>query len=322
MHYGSFSFGEIKPSRLVFGTIPLNEDNLEAGFELLDAAWETGYTAFDTAALYGGGSSERVLGKWMEARGNRNAIFVIGKGAHHNADRRRVTPHDITTDLFDSLARQRHDHIDLHFLHRDDPECDVGPIVDILNEHHASGRVHAFGGSNWSTRRIADANEYAHKNGLIPFTASSPNLSLAVQAQPPWEGCLSLAGPAGSADRSWYRQQKMPLFCWSSLAGGFFSGKLTQDNAETMREEFSVSFTDSYYTAENFERLERVQWLSTEKQLSVAQIALAWVLHQDLDIYALVSPRNATECQANAAVFDIELSKEEIGWLNLERDEL
>ena len=85
MHYGSFSFGEIKPSRLVFGTIPLNEDNLEAGFELLDAAWETGYTAFDTAALYGGGSSERVLGKWMEARGNRNAIFVIGKGAHHNA---------------------------------------------------------------------------------------------------------------------------------------------------------------------------------------------------------------------------------------------
>ena len=322
MHYGSFSFSEVSPSRLVFGTIPLHEDNLEASFELLDAAWETGYTAFDTAALYGGGSSERVLGKWMEARGNRNAIFVIGKGAHHNADRRRVTPHDITTDLFDSLARQRHDYIDLHFLHRDDPECDVGPIVEILNEHHASGRVHAFGGSNWSARRIFDANEYAHKNGLIPFTASSPNLSLAVQAQPPWEGCLSLAGPAGTADRAWYRQQKMPLFCWSSLAGGFFSGKLTQDNAEAMREEFPPSFTDSYYTAENFERLKRVQWLSTEKQLSVAPIALAWVLHQDLDIYALVSPRNATECQANTAVFDIELSKEEIGWLNLERDEL
>ena len=87
-----------------------------------------------------------------------------------------------------------------------------------------------------------------------------------------------------------------------------------------MREEFPLSFTDSYYTAENFARLKRVQWLSTEKQLSVAQIALAWVLHQDLDIYALVSPRSATECQANAAVFDIELSEEEIGWLNLEHD--
>ena len=55
--------------------------------------------------------------------------------------------------------------------------------------------------------------------------------------------------------------------------------------------------------------------------LSVPQVALAWVLHQDLDIYALNSPRTAEECQINAAVFDIELTAEEIEWLNLERAE-
>ena len=236
MQYSDLPFARVRPSRLVFGTVSLNEEELEAGFDLLDAAFEAGYNAFDTAALYGGGTCERVLGRWMEARGNRDEVFVIGKGAHHNPDRRRVTPFDITADLFDSLARQRHGRIDLHLLHRDDPDCDVGPIVEILNEHLDAGRIRAFGGSNWTARRIAEANEYAQKHGLVPFAASSPNLSLAVQAQPPWAECLSLSGPDGAADRDWYRRQGMPLFTWSSLAGGFFSGRLTRQNREEMGE--------------------------------------------------------------------------------------
>ena len=321
MRYGDLPFAPVRPSRLVFGTIPLKEKELEAGFDLLDAAFEAGYNAFDTAALYGGGTCERVLGRWMEARGNRDRVFVIGKGAHHNADRRRVTPVDITADLFDSLARQRHGHIDLHLLHRDDPDCDVGPIVEILNEHHAAGRIRAFGGSNWTAPRIAEANEYAEKHGLVPFAASSPNLSLAVQAQPPWADCLSLSGPDGAADRGWYRREGMPLFTWSSLAGGFFSGRLKRQNREKMGAELGRWFTDCYFTEENFERLDRARELAADKGVSVPQIALAWVLHQNLDIYALVAPRNARECRENAAVFDIELTAAELEWLDLQRDQ-
>ena len=322
MLYGDLPFARVRPSRLVFGTVSLNEEELEAGFDLLDAAFEAGYNAFDTAALYGGGTCERVLGRWMEARGNRDEVFVIGKGAHHNADRRRVTSFDITADLFDSLARQRHGRIDLHLLHRDDPDCDVGPIVEILNEHLDAGRIGAFGGSNWTARRIAEANEYAEKHGLVPFAASSPNLSLAVQAQPPWAECLSLSGPDGVADRDWYRRQGMPLFTWSSLAGGFFSGRLTRQNREEMGEGVRrVVHRLLLHRKDNFERLDRAGELAAEKGVSVPQVALAWVLHQDLDIYALVAPRNARECEENAAVFDIELTGAEFEWLDLRREQ-
>ena len=321
MRYGDLPFAPVRPSRLVFGTIPLNEKELEAGFELLDAAFEAGYNAFDTAALYGGGTCERVLGRWMEARGNRDRVFVIGKGAHHNADRRRVTPFDITADLFDSLARQRHGHIDLHLLHRDDPDCDVGPIVEVLNEHLDDGRIRAFGGSNWTARRIAEANEYAGKHGLVPFAASSPNLSLAVQAQPPWAGCLSLSGPDGAADRDWYRRQGMPLFTWSSLAGGFFSGRLTRETGRRWVPSSAAGSPTATSPRDNFERLDRAGELAAEKGVSVPQIALSWVLHQDLDIYALVSPRNARECRENADVFDIELTGAELEWLGLRREQ-
>ena len=79
MEYGQPSWSDKKVSRIMQGTIMLNEKHLEANFELLDAAWETGINAFDTAALYGNGTCERVLGKWMEARGVRDRLLTAGE---------------------------------------------------------------------------------------------------------------------------------------------------------------------------------------------------------------------------------------------------
>ena len=307
-------------SRLVQGTIMLTEEEPEKGFELLDTAWEAGYSAFDTAALYGGGTCERVFGEWMEARGIREKVFVIGKSAHHNRDRRRVTPFDITADLYDSLARQRTDYSDMHLLHRDDADVDVGPIVDILNEHLDAGRIRAFGGSNWSPERIEEANEYADKHNLVPFTASSPNFSLADQSQAPWEGCLTISGPSRRAERAWYRRQNMPLFTWSSLANGFFSGRISRRNFESIRDDLGEMMLNTYCHEDNFRRLDRVEELASEKGCSVPQLALAWVLHQDLNVFALVGPLTPDECRANAQVFDIELTPEELEWLDLARE--
>ena len=159
-------------SRLVQGTIMLRSEELEPGLELLDAVYGLGCNSFDTAHVYGGGEGERVLGQWIESRGVRDEVVILTKGAHHNADRRRVTPFDIASDLHDSLARLRTDYVDLYLLHRDDPSVPVGPIVEALNEHLTAGRIRAFGGSNWSAERIRKANEYAKAHGLVPFSAS------------------------------------------------------------------------------------------------------------------------------------------------------
>ena len=148
-------------SRLVQGTMMVNSKQLEAGFAFLDAVLEQGCNTFDTAHVYGGGDNERSVGRWVHERGVRDQVVILGKGAHHNQDRQRVTPFDITSDLHDSLARFQFDYIDLYLLHRDDPSQPVGPIVEILNEHKRAGKIHAFGGSNWSVSRIQAANAYA-----------------------------------------------------------------------------------------------------------------------------------------------------------------
>ncbi|CAN5875957.1 hypothetical protein BH24DEI2_BH24DEI2_18400 [soil metagenome] len=178
MNYGSVAGIDKPVSRLVQGTVMVSED-AERGFDLLDEIYALGCTAFDTAHVYGEGDNERTVGRWLRDRGLREKIVLIGKGAHHNADRARVTPFDITADLHDSLARFKTEYIDLYLLHRDDPGVPVGPIIDTLNEHLAAGRIRAFGGSNWTHTRVAEANAYAERNALTPFAASSPNFSLA-----------------------------------------------------------------------------------------------------------------------------------------------
>ena len=320
MEYGNVT-GIDKPiSRLVQGSMMLNAEEMEAGFALLDAVHELGCTTFDLAHIYAGGQAERVFGKWMEARGNRDEIVVLTKGAHHNADRRRVTPFDITADLHDSLARLRTDCIDLYLLHRDDPSVPVGPIVEVLNEHHIAGRIRAFGGSNWTAERVQEAVAYAEAHGLTPFAASSPNFSLAEQVEEPWAECVSISGPQGAEARAWYETSQMPLFTWSSLAQGFFSGRLSRENLEDVREDFPESCIRSYCYAQNFQRLDRVQTLAEEKGLSVPQIALAYVMNLPLNIYALIGCRSRVEFDANLEALRLKLTPGELDWLDLRRE--
>jgi aryl-alcohol dehydrogenase-like predicted oxidoreductase len=321
MRYGEVG-GIGKPvSRLVQGTVMLSEADLDGSFALLDAVWEAGGTAFDTAHSYGAGEKERVLGRWLAERGVRDRAVILDKGAHPEAGRsRRVTPEDIAADLHESLERLRTDYIDLYVLHRDDPEVPVGPIVEALNEHHRAGRIRAFGGSNWAYERVREANEYAAARGLVPFAVSSPNFSLAEQVRPPWTGCLSVSGAQGEAARRWYREQGMPLFTWSSLAGGFFSGRFTRTNLATLTAPLDLVCIEAYCYEVNFRRLDRARELAEARGVTIPQVALSYVLHQPDDIFALVGCNNGAEFRENVAALELALTPRELAWLDL-RDE-
>jgi aryl-alcohol dehydrogenase-like predicted oxidoreductase len=315
MRYGHIP-GQDKPiARLVQGTVMLSSSRLEESFQLLDDVFAQGGTTFDAAHGYGQGDCERTLGRWIEERGIREQVVILTKGAHHNQDRRRVTPFDITADLHDSLARLRTDHVDLYVLHRDDPAVPVGPIVEILNEHHAAGRIGAFGGSNWSHTRIQAANDYAAAHGLLPFAISSPHFSLAIQVQEPWENCISLTGPGQAAARRYYQERQIPLFTWSSLAGGFFSGRFQRDNLDSFTTYLDKLCVQSYGYEENFQRLERAQQAAAQFGCSVPQVALAYVLNQPWDIYTLIGCANGREFADNAAALELPLTPSIRHWL-------
>lgn len=322
MRYGEIPGVGKRISRLVQGTMALHHrGDDEENFAILDASRAAGIDAFDTAQVYGAGRCDAILGRWMEARGNREEVVILAKGCHHNDARKRVTPFDMAADIHDSLARLRTGYIDLWMFHRDDPAVPVGPLVEAANEHLAAGRIRAYGGSNWSPARLQEANEYAAAHGLAGFAASSPNFSLAEQLESPWgDDCLTISGPAHEADRRWYAEHAMPVFAWSSLARGFLSGRLTRDNLEEQRGRIEEHVIRCYVSEDNWRRQERAAELAAAKGLSLPQIALAYVLSQPFESYALVASCTGEEARANAAAVECRLTPEEIAWLELRSD--
>lgn len=309
-------------SRLVQGTIPLTSEDKPGSLRLLDEVFEHGCRTFDTAFSYGDGDCETILGEWMSTRKVRDDVVVLGKCAHPiSSGTPRVTPEDITSDLHTSLKRQKSDYIDMFVLHRDNPEVPVGPIVEVLNEHYKAGKINVFGGSNWHASRVAEANEYAAEHGLQPYTISSPNYSLAVQQKAPWEGCLSVSGTAGEEERAWYVENRIPIFPWSSLAGGFFSGRFRRDNLDSFESYLDRLCVDSYCSEENFRRLDRVDEVGARYGLSVPQVAMAFIMSQPIDVFALVGCRTGDEYKMNSEVLGQKLNADELAYLDLKTDE-
>lgn len=322
MKYGSVPGIEKPVSRIAQGCMMLaTGDGQEKSNQILDAAVDAGINTFDLAWVYGGGDCERSFGNWLENR-DRESVVILDKGSHHNKDRKKVTPFDIEADLHDSLARLKTSYIDLWMFHRDDPDQPVGPLVETLNAYLDRGIIRAFGGSNWTKQRIEAANDYAEKHNLVGFAASSPNFSLAEQIDSPWgPDCVTISGPKSRDVRKWYAQSRMPVFTWSSLARGFFSGRISRRSFQQVADQFEEHVIRCYVSEDNWRRLDRVETIAQERGLSIPQVALAYVLHQPMNVFALVGARSPEEIAANQVALETELSGEEVEWLDLLRDE-
>lgn len=333
MRYGSIPHVDKPVSRLVFGTAMPKmfaafrsvygeaddfQQRLDAAFSLLDDMYAEDVNCFDCSDHYG----EEPLGEWLEARGLHDKVVILTKGAHHNRWRKRVTDFDILHDVHNSLAKLRTDHLDIYLLHRDDPTVPVGPIMDVLNRCYDEGKIGAFGVSNWTVERIIEANEYAAKRGLQPFTVSSPNFGLADQVCDLWGGgCVTISGPSNRENRRWYAENHIPIFAYSTMARGFFSGLVKSDAPEKAAEIMDAPGLKGYACPENFERLRRCEILAAEKGLTVPQIAMAWIFNQRaLDVYALVATSRRENMRTNVQASEIILSEDECRWLDLEID--
>lgn len=328
MNYKKIPYVKKEISPIVFGTatkalfdaIETDHPDIEArrqkAFKLMDDVYAAGINCFDCSDHYG----EEILGEWIELRGIREKTVIFSKCAHPNKWRDRVTDFDILYDVHNALVKLRTDYIDIYMLHRDNPEVPVSIIVDTMNRLYNEGKIGAFGGSNWTHERIEMANEYAAKHDLVPFTCSSPNFGLAEQVDNPWVGqCVTLSGPQNKEARKWYQDNNIAVFAYSALARGFFSGAFDSSNPEKAKEILDEAGIKGYYCESNIERLRRCEILAKEKNVTVAQIALAWIFNNPLDSFLLTSPVNQAQIDQNVASENIKLTTDEVLWLDLEK---
>ncbi len=295
--------GISKPASLVtlgFEFFP----NFAAASLTLDAFYEAGGNAFDTAYVYGGGKTESIFGDWHTSRKvPREEIVLIGKGAHSPL----CYPDTIAKQLDQSLNRLKTDYVDIYFMHRDNTDVPVGEFVDAMDAEVKAGRIRGiFGGSNWTRARFDEAIAYAEKNGKAAPSALSNNFSLAEMLDPIWAGCV-----AASDDdwKAWLNAKQLPNFAWSSQGRGFFTdraGRDKRDDEELVR---------VWYSDRNFGRRDRAIELAQKLGRNPIHIALAYVVAQPFPVIPLIGPRTVAELEDSLSALDIKLTPEQVKWL-------
>lgn len=274
-----------------------------SGAILLDAYFEAGGNLFDTGWVYGAGYTEKLLGQWLASRGTREDAVVIGKGAHSPL----CYPDVIGKQLAQTLERLQTDHVDVYFMHRDNPDVPVGEFVDAMDAEVRAGRIRGvFGGSNWTMARMDEAIAYAERTGKQKPGALSNNFALAEMLEPIWAGCIT-----SSTDewKAWLKARQMPNFSWSSQGRGFFTeraGRDRRDNEELVR---------VWYSEKNFQRRDRAIELARKLGKSPIHVALAYVLAQPFPSIPLIGPRTLNELDDSLVAFDIQLTPDQVAWL-------
>jgi aryl-alcohol dehydrogenase-like predicted oxidoreductase len=298
-------------STFALGTIAwgtsLRGDDLD---RLYDAFRAAGGNIFDSAHVYafwvpdGLGASERALGEIVRRRRDRRNVILATKGGHPNIDKgyprpdRYLAPEVIRRDIAESLERLGVDAIDLYFLHRDDPRVPAGEIIDLLNEHIDLGHLRAIGASNWTTARIAAANDYAAATGKRGFIASQVKFSLAA-ANPSTDPTVP---NFAATEQSWHAATRLPVCAYSSTAQGFFA---------TAGERGASAWSNPTTLA----RLRMAQQLARELDVTANQVALAYLLHQPFPVIPILGTTKLDHLTDALTASSIKLAAEQVARL-------
>jgi len=267
----------------------------EQGERVLRAALDAGVTLFDTAALYGFGANETLVGNVLGP--HRDEITLCSKGGMAGAKgddgvvRRAIDgrPETLRQNCEDSLRRLRTDVIDLYYLHRWDKRFPIEESVGVLSQLVAQGKVREIGLSEVSAATIRKAH------AVHPIAAVQNEYSL-------WTRTPEIAAHATC------RELGITLVAFSPLGRGFLPGTLhdvaTLD-AKDIRRAMPRFEPDNY--ARNLELLPPYRALADEAGCTPAQLALAWLLHQGDDVIPIPGTTSTEHLSENLAASDVRL---------------
>ncbi|MDE1178214.1 MAG: aldo/keto reductase [Edaphobacter sp.] len=260
---------DLSVSRIGLGCVTFGREiDEKTSFEIMDYATSQGINLFDTAGSYGGGESERIIGRWLRDRGCRDRIVLQSKL------KPRYTREHIRASLEESLARLAVDHIDVYMLHEFDSLTPLEETMHALTLSIRSGKIGVAGCSNFTIEQMQTARTIENHNAPFRFEVVQPMYNLVARQI--------------EADLLPYcRENRIGVTSYSPLGAGFLTGKYSRDtNMVSRGSRFDVvpGHRDIYFTPTNFSILEGLKLLSAQVGIPTSRLALGWVLrNEDVD---------------------------------------
>ncbi len=266
---GCGNFGGVGSAPEFFGQ-GLTEDEALA---LMDAAWESGITHFDTADAYGGGRSEASIGRWIATRGIRPRLTTKTYHPMRTGDDHGLAPERIARRLRASLDRLGVSHVELYLAHDFDPDVPLADTFGAFAQARAEGTIGAYGVSNFDSAQLTAA--------LAAGTPQAIQNSYSLLARADATGLLDLCAGRGVA-----------YLAFSPLAGGWLTGKYRRGepfpagSRMTQRPEPY----DGLVSDATFDTLDALRAMAAGRGISMAGLALAWLLADERVAQIVIGP--------------------------------
>ena len=284
----------------------------ETSFAVMDAFAEAGGNFIDTADVYNrwveghiGGESEGVIGRWLQARGNRSQMIIatkvrgqMGPGPNDQGLSRR--------HIFDacdaSLRRLQSDTIDLYQTHYFDADVPIDETLEALDRLVQQGKVRYVGCSNYPAWRLMEALWTSDKCGLARYNSIQPHYNLVNRAEFERELAeVCLANGIG-------------IIPYSPLGGGFLTGKYSRDrDTDSVRAE---GVRQRYFNDAGWKVLDAVRAVAVELDTTPLAVSLAWLLAQPGMTAPIVGANTVEQLQGSLAALDVDLTAAQMETLN------
>ncbi len=303
-------------SRLGLGCTTFGRETTEAdSFALMDHAVANGITLFDSAEAYGGGqakayrrerlgiddtrevsgemhSSEKIIGRWLKARGNRDRITLVTKVT------KNFTREHVRSALEASLERLQTDHADLYLYHSHDATTAPAEAAAAMDGVIRAGLARAGGCSNHSGAQLETALAACRQHGGARYEV----VETAYNVLQPAQDVFPVA-----------QRENLGFLAYSPLAAGFLTGKYTPDRSampKGTRFDVIPAHADIYFTDRNFRRVTQLHELARRAGVPPLQLAMAWVLQNPAVTTVLVGARTVSQLDNAIAAEQMTFSHE------------
>jgi aryl-alcohol dehydrogenase-like predicted oxidoreductase len=308
MQYRRLGNGPLEVSELSFGTWLTVAGGIarEQAIRCIHAALDHGITLFDTANQYGAGEAERVLGEALHSYPRDRFLiatklfFPVGDEPDHG-----LSAAQIEKQLDRSLKRLNIDVIDLYQCHRYDKHTPLDETLTALDRAVKAGKVRAIGFSEWTADQIDVATAISGQNGLTPFSSSQPQYSML------WRKPESAVFPACA-------RHSIGNLAFSPLAHGVLTGKYKPGEppppgsraASEQMNIFMESAGRHYRSDFLLKAVEQLKPVAADLGLTMAQMALAWVLRRPEISSAIIGASRPEQIADNVRAIGVELPAE------------
>lgn len=303
MDYRDLGRTGVKVSPLCLGTMNFGGPTpADESIRIVDRALEAGINFIDTANVYTGGESERLIGQALRANGRRDEVVLatkvhssVGSGPNDRGSSRR----HVLRACEDSLRRLQTDRIDLYQLHRPAMDLPVDETLGALDQLVCQGKVIYIGCSTFPAWKVMEGLATSRERGWARFVSEQPPYNLLDRRIENELVPLAL-------------QHGLALLPWSPLAGGILAGRYDEGiPADSRATRAGQAFTDRISTR-GVEVARAVGEMAKSKGLTTAQLALLWCRLQPGITAPIVGPRTLEHLESYLPVMDLQLTAEEL----------